>query len=333
MTKLEKKKAQMPAFNWLLTIIIGAVILFLAVYFAGRLIRTGGYKESAVLLKNLNVLLNPFASIGAVGYVESKPINMPVETMVEFSCDSEGLGKQGLRLKSKGSFGKWSEFAPEEGYYFIYDKYIYATSLKGKKFYLLSKPFALPFRIEDVIYVISQDYCFVNAPDKIKDELVGMNIPVIEFKNSKIECKEGSKKVCFTAAGAGCDISIKGVLCGEEEECESAYKYGDVRKDGKTLPFVTDALLYGAIFSDSEIYECNFERLMYRLSLLCDIYNERTAKLSGRGCDMENIESFIATLHDKSIKVDMTDASDMSELYTSAQNLADRNYYLSCKLF
>jgi len=331
-TLTRKKKAQMPEFNWLFAIIIGAVILFLAIYFAGRLIRTSGYKTSAVLLRNFDALLNPFASIGAVGESLSKTIKMPVETMVEFSCDPAELGKEGLRLRSKGSFGKWGEFAPEEGYYYIYDKYIFAAGLKGKKFYLLSKPFALPFRIEDAIYVISEDYCFVNAPTEIKDELIGMKIPAIEFKNSKIECKEGSKKVCF--GSIDCDINVKGMLCGEDEECEGAYNYGDVAyKDGEILPFVTDALLYAAIFSDGEIYECNLKRLMYRLGLLCDIYNARTAKLSGRGCNMENIDSLITMLHDKSIGVDMTDTTDMSELYTLAQDLAKKNYYLDCPLF
>ena len=335
-TLTKKKKAQMPAFNWLFAIIIGAVILFLAIYFAGRLIRTSGYKTSAVLLRNFDALLNPFASIGAAGEVLSKTINMPVETVVEFSCDPAKLGRQGLRLRSKGSFGKWNEFAPEEGYYPIYDKYIFAAGLKGKKFYLLSKPFALPFRIEDAIYVISEDYCFVNAPAEIKDELIGMKIPAIEFKESKIGCKEGSKKVCFDAA-IDCDINIKGTFCEEHEECETAYKYGVVNKDGKRLSFVTDALLYAAIFSDGEIYECNFNRLIYRLSLLCDIYDARTAKLSGRGCNMENIDSLITMLHDKSTEVieapDMTDTTDMSELYTLAQDLAEKNYYLDCPLF
>ncbi len=334
-TLTKKKKAQMPEFNWLFAIIIGAVILFLAIYFAGRLIRTSGYKTSAVLLRNFDALLNPFASIGAVGEVESKPIKMPVETMVEFSCDSTELGRQGLRLRSKGSFGKWGEFAPEEGYYYIYDKYIYAAGLKGEKFCLLSKPFALPFRVDDVIYIIAQDYCFVDAPEKIKEELQVMNksgCRFIEFKESKIGCKEGSKKVCFD--GINCDINVKGVLCGEDEECEGAYNYGDVAyKDGEILPFVTDALLYAAIFSDSKTYECNLERLMYRLGLLCDIYNARTAKLSGRGCNMENIDSLITILHDKSIEVDMIDTTDMSELYTLAQDLAKRNYYLECPLF
>lgn len=325
------KKAQMPAFNWLLTIIIGAVILFLAVYFAGKLIKTGGYKESAVLLRNLDILLNPFTSIGAIGYVESKPIKMPVETIVEFSCDAKGLGKQGLRLKSKGSFGKWSEFTEE---FYIYDKYVYATSLKGEKFCLLSKPFVLPFRIDDLIYIISQDYCFVDAPEEIKEELGGelgvlnkSGCRFIQFEDSRLECKEDSKKVCFNVV-TGCDINVKGVPCGENEECEG-YKYGDVNKDGKILPFVTDALLYAAIFSDSKTYECNFERLMYRLSLLCDIYKERVSKLNGRGCEMKNIDQLVASLQDESERI----RPDTSNLYTSAQNLADRNYYLSCPLF
>lgn len=326
---LRKKKAQMPEFNWLFAIIVGAVILFLAIYFAGKLIRTGGYKESVVLLRNLDILLNPFASLGAVGEALSKPIKMPAEAIVEFSCDSTGLGEEGLRLKSKGSFGKWSEFAPDEGYYYVYDKYVFAETLKGKNFYLLSKPFALPFRIDDLIYITAEDYCFVNAPDAIEEELSSMNIPAIEFKNSTRECKETSKTVCFETEG--CDIKVEGALCEEDEECEPVYKYGNVNKDNKILPFVTDALMYGAIFASSGIYECNFERLMNRLTLLCDIYNERVDKLSGRGCDMEDVNSLIGSLRHESTEA--REASDMSSLYALAQNLADKNYYLGCPLF
>ncbi|GAI35966.1 unnamed protein product, partial [marine sediment metagenome] len=200
---------------------------------------------------------------------------------------------------------------------------------KGKKFCLLSKPFVLPFRVDDLIYVIAQDYCFVNAPDEIKEELQVMNksgCRFIEFKSSKVECKEDSKTVCFETKG--CDINVEGVPCGEDEECEG-YKYGVVNKDGKILSFVTDSLLYAAIFSDSKTYKCNFERLMYRLSLLCDIYNERASKLMGRGCNMKDIGQLVISLGDESVEA----RPEVSELYSSAQDLADKNYYLGCPLF
>ncbi len=67
---------------------------------------------------------------------------------------------------------------------------------------------------------------------------------------------------------------------------------------------------------------------MNRLTLLCDIYNERVDKLSGRGCNMEDVNSLVGSLRHES-----TEASDMGNLYALAQNLADKNYYLDCPLF
>jgi hypothetical protein len=237
------------------------------------------------------------------------------------SCDDAGLGKQGISLKTKGAFGKWSEFTPEKS---IYDKYIFSLSQsEGKRFYVWGKSFELPFRVEDLIFIIpeKEKYCFIDAeesiPSEIKNELKALDIPNVKFGD-----EEGCTSISFRDDNA--DIYV---------DCEDNCKYGAVNKGNATLPFAS-SLIYGAIFSSPSTYKCNFNRLMKRLSLLCEIYDEKAKNL--RGCagvsDVKiSLDDFKRSID--SISMTGNKTIDIRKLYDDAEDLADDNTYASCQVF
>ena len=114
----------------------------------------------------------------------------------------------------------------------------------------------------------NKEYCFINSED-LRNRVSGHRI---FFGN----CSQNSVKVCFESA-SDCDIEVEG-LC-DDYRCDSEYDYGYVVKNNIRLYYVGD-LLYGAIFSSPEIYECNVKRLMKRLIQQALIYKDEIFLIS-----------------------------------------------------
>lgn len=330
----DSKRAQMPAFGWVFAIIIGIMILFLAGYLIGKMIRTNEYESEVEMARGFDIILNPFASIGGIGPVSmGKTVRLAQETALEFSCDDTGLGSQGLMLKTKSSFGGWGDLTEEMS---IYDKYIYSENAQGKNFYILSKSFELPFRIDELIYIVSDDYCFINAPEKMNEQFENLNMPKIKFDADDCE----GKNVCFGIDQDYCDVAVEGSECEDEFFCDNIYEHGSVKKKGErdTFYFATDAMLYAAIFSDYYTYDCNFNRLMNRLDLLCDIYKEKIGKMNPE-CNADSINNELAKLKAdvqelKELIKTGNDAGSMAEqLYSDAEMLGEANSDADCSVF
>ncbi|MFA4952954.1 MAG: hypothetical protein WC584_01920 [Candidatus Pacearchaeota archaeon] len=259
------------SFAWLFALIAGAFILFLAVYFSINLIKQGQTEQDAQTGKNIGVLLNPL-EIGFQSGI-STTFDFPVDTRIYASCSSNGnFGKQYIRVSQK-SFGKWTETnikVPFE------NKYIFAKiPAEGKKFVVFSKPFEMPFKIADLIYLIplEEKYCFKNSPESIANEVEALNKGNFFVEN----CTENMIQICFSSE-SDCDVIVNY----EERNFDEGSGY--VEKNNSRLYFDGDALMYSAIFSDKEIYECNLKRIMKRLENLALIYNDKADIVSGK-CD------------------------------------------------
>lgn len=262
---LNKKGDLNISFGWLFAIIVGAVILFLAIFGATKIIKTGQQEGQAVGAKELGILLNPLET-GFESAI-STPLSLKVETRIFNSCSTSGnFGKQGIQI-SELSFNKWPLPGVESNFE---NKYIFSNNpTEGKKFYIFSKPFEFPFKVSDLIYLTSENekYCFDNAPEDIEEEISQLN-----QANLASDCtnKQGYTKVCF---GTGnCDINVN-------------YNVGTIKKNGETLYFEEDALMYAVIFSEPEIYKCQVERLMKRTKTLAEIYLDKSLIVSQKNCE------------------------------------------------
>ena len=315
MIKTSNKKCQFE-FNWLFALIIGAVILFLAIFFASRLISTSQYQGEAELVREFDILLNPFSSVGAVGTITlAKEVSMPSAITINLSCSSDGLGKDSIRMMSKSD-----ALTPE---YAIYNKYIFGENLSGKSFYVFGMPLEMPFRIDDMIYIVSEDYCFVNPPQKIKDEISILNGSKIISVESLGQCPSDSKKVCF--GNAQCDIKV--TCDGNDAECEK----GAVSKQG-TVYFYKRSLMYAAIFSDTSLYKCNIKRLLARAESIADVYQQKGYRLA-TDCEMYGITTALTAFKTKAEILKSSLSPDIRTVATEADNLERADMAARCPVY
>ena len=134
---------------------------------------------------------------------------------------------------------------------------------------LFSKPFEFPYKVANLIYMISSDeyYCFIDAPSDIENEIENLNLENLLTE----DCSEsGYVNVCFN--GDICNINVN-------------YEAGEVEKEDGTVYFKSDALMYAGIFSDTQVYECQVKRLMKRVANLASLYIDKANLIAVSGCE------------------------------------------------
>lgn len=287
MLKQNKKGFLQISFAWLFAIIVGAFILFLAIFAVTKIITTEQTESDVKTAKQIGVLLNPLETGFEVGKTTS--LTFPIETRVYNRCGLNGVfGEQRIEISQK-NFNKWSETDLSVDFA---NKYIFSEdSPEGRKFYLFSKPFNFPFKVADLIYMTSssRNYCFslTESEEDIEDELGALGQANIFLE----DCPENSIDVCFHSGD--CDINVNML-------------YNTVSKNNEVLFFEgNDALMYAAIFSDSETYDCQLERLMKRTSQLAQIYRDKETFISNRcnsnvGAKLMQLSNLVETLTESS---------------------------------
>jgi hypothetical protein len=218
------------------------------------------------------------------------------------------------------------------------NKYIFSESpADGKKFYLFSKPFEFPFKVADLMYLTSttDKYCFINAPIDIQAEIKDLKGTTespdenLFIKTSEDNsCPEGSINICFGTRSNSCKIFVY-------RSSNSNY----VEKDGKLMYFFPsnegDALMYAAIFSEPDYYECEVGRLMNRTEELYDIYKDKSIFISQKaGCTQELNGDLISLVN---MINHFESSKDLSTIYILAEKINTENKYMSgsgeCKLW
>ena len=129
---------------------------------------------------------------------------------------------------------------------------------------------------------------------------------------SKVDDK--TIKVCFNK---NCGINVN-------------YNSKYVQKGEDKSYFEEDALMYAAIFSDKEIYECQVKRLMKRTKQLAELYKEKELLVSQKNCAGElavDLDLLIGNLENaKDYKI-INDVSDLVE------DIKNKNEYSKCALW
>ena len=322
MMNKKAKKAQMPAFAWVFSLIIGAFILFFAFFFVGRLSQTSQQYGQAVYTTSLDTLLEPFTSSLASG--QSDIIKLQKGTQLKAECyyDMKGrsFGKSILKARPPS-------MTKSQGYSFdklVYDKYIFSRELKlgNGKLFVISMPFEMPFRIADLTMLIGDNYCFVSLPYKYNQTLWELSENVsnaglkFQFPNSVDKCDDNTMKVCWT--NDDCDVKIKG-------DNPGTVKF---RHDANAYPWIGN-MVYAAMFSDADVYNCSFKRLMLKAKTLTGLYKKQAALLGSKGC----VTGLDSSLEELDGDLDNISNLDMPKLWTDAQAIDAQNRYASCKLY
>ncbi len=318
---MKNKKAFEFSFGWLFAMVVGAAILFLAIYAAVKLVGTERGVQETEAAKQLEIILTPVET----GYEEGKSIPaivFPTETRVYNNCSVTGnFGEQKIRVATSMNLGKtWQEAGEEIS---SYNKYIFSSPMvQGKELYVFSKPFEMPFKVANLLFMWTSDYCFVDPPNEIESEVTSLGLKKINVTTSdKMDsCKKGAKKVCFASEVPACDIIVKPIN-----------KY--VNKKGRIM-YYEGSLIYGAIFSEPELYECQVKRLMKRTSELALLYDEKSKIISARagGCSSE-LQADLESLALLGAQLNRTEELS-SSIYFLAEGLREKNEMItSCKLW
>src|SRR3990167_565357 len=85
------------SFAWLFALIVGAVILFLAIYTTTKVVKTEQTTIDAETAKRIGILLNPLETEFETGKTTS--IILPSETKIYNGCNNIGIfGRQLIRI-------------------------------------------------------------------------------------------------------------------------------------------------------------------------------------------------------------------------------------------
>ena len=172
-----------------------------------------------------------------------------------------------------------------------------------------------------MIFLTAEDYCFVNAPWEVVDEVAGLNIPNIETE----ECEEAGRiNVCF-GSGVDCDVVVYGSCM---SGCDSVYDEGTVVKGSDDMKYV-GSLMYGAIFSEKLIYDCNVRRLLYRAVKIAELYSEKADLMNARDCGT-NLKSDLIVWSDL---LEGAGSEDLMFLRTVADDIEKKNVRGLCRVW
>lgn len=310
---MRNKKAFEMSFATIFSIIAGIAILFLAIYAASQFFKTRQTEIDTQTAAKLAILLDPLETSLEAG--KSSLLSFSSETKIyNDRCYTYGyFGEQSIGVsasKQKPSYGKAQ-----------HNKYIFSQEIEeGKEFSVFTKPFKMPFKVSDLIIFSSKEYCFVQAPEEIEDELQELGIKNVYFTEIKSNCSKNSKKVCFSGY-SGCDIAVYG----NNYEFSSGY----VAKEGKNL-YYAGPLIYSAIFSSPSVYECNVKRLMLRLVNLGAIYRDEIKILEKQGCS-SLLDSHLSELN--SLANGLNSSRSLSLVQEKAEEIDRINEAAECGVY
>ena len=292
------KKGLEFSFGWLFALVVGATILFLAIYAAVKFIGSEQTVQETEAAKQLETILTPIEAGGEEAKAVA-PIVFPSVTRIYNICSPEGnFGEQSIRISTFLN-NKWQE----QGLPITsYDKYIFSPDLmQAKELYVFSKPFEMPFKVANLLFIWSDKYCFVNPTPEMRNEITDLNLDNINITDDLSLCPKGSKKVCNSLEYDVCNITVD-------------INAHSVTQDGRTV-YYEGSLIYGAIFSEPDVYECQLKRLMKRNSELAILYNAKSGLIAAKseGCSSD-------------LQVDLMGLANASLQFDNSQELVAVNF-------
>lgn len=313
---MKNKRGFEFSFGWLFAIIAGGVIIFLAVFAAVRLAETEKEVKNTEIGKEIGILLTPIET--SIENSKSVKIVVPSETRIYNDCSLRGnFGSQKISISTKSNIGaNWPTPGVSSTFY---NKYLFSEKIsEGKSFYLVSFAFEFPFKVADIAILIpgSESYCFIDSPNEVKEDLENLNLDIAFVEDVK-ECIPRSKKVCFSSSGCDIDVNLNSKSVKKKKE--------------KISIFYEGPLIYSAIFSSNELYECQLKRIMMRTSEISLLNLAKSEYLSGSGCNSQVIQSSLLSFSNSTRSI--SESIGLRQLQNKAEEIEQINRRLSCRLF
>lgn len=307
-------------FGWIFSIIVGAVIIFLAIYGAMRFVnteRTIQDSESALLIQTR------LASYETGLETASRPENISFasQTRITNECDTRGVyGVQKISIATRSDIGEtWQEagVAAKSNSLYVFSQ----SSMESNQLYSVVKPLNMPFKIGNIVVLWSEPQCFVNPPAIVEEEIeeLGLSQSGIEVKSSASSCKRTARVICFGPSGG--------------KECDAVVDTGQKKvTQGKSVVYYEEPLLYAAAIASPELYECQVKRMLKRGAELAELYEGKSALVAARsvqGCS----SSLQSGLQGYSSLAKNASSRDLDRIYGMALELERENKATVCPLW
>ncbi|MBU0907417.1 MAG: hypothetical protein KKD18_02470 [Nanoarchaeota archaeon] len=333
-----EKRGYELSFSWIFTIIVGAFIIFLAIYFAIRLVSTEQFSREAKEGKSIGILLTPVETQVEEG--KFAKILLRDKTVLFNKCEppatTNPFGSQNIGTSVNPPIGQRVSLLNGTMSTF-HNKYIFTSSygIQGdEEMYVLSKPLWLPFKVADLLIIWSdqEKYCFKNpVPDAIKSRLQALNLEKVRISTT---CDADEIDVCFTG-GTSCTINVDINQHKVTKVSAPPMYYLDSLEDD---PY---AMLYAAIFSDPANYECQKARILAHIRELIKLYLYKSEKIivqgSTTGCSSNSL-TYLGLL-DTLVGRVLSGTSDLNDINQYVQSDPDfKNFQTigggrGCELF
>lgn len=312
--KKDKKGYLQVSFQWIFAIIVGAIILFLAIYGVTKFMNLEQGKQDIQKARQLNALLNPTETSFESG---SKIIlETNVKTEIYNDCNDYGeFGEQKIGIKQE-NFDKTSTM---KNTVTSKNKYIFSNNpvKSDRYFYIFTKPFNFPFKIADLTYLTSKEniYCLEGdfPKERRKDLIINQSNIIVDCKD-KVLNSEQTTEVCFKNSenfgNPDCNIEVD-------------YLSKVIGKQGQEIEFYNNALMYAGIFSTPENYECQLKRLMKKTEKLAEVYIEKSNIItSSTDCGNKMKPELLAL---KDFAKNYNDSSDLKKMRPIINKLENEN--------
>lgn len=240
---LEQRKGIEMTFNWIFSIIVGAIILTFFVYFAIQNTDLFGNLSAKQVSLELD---NAFSGFQTTLVETNLEFNKPIK--LEFKCENiTGDVKENILINDKGKS-------------ILRDKIIFAPDkMEDTKFLLFTSEWKVPYKIANFIFLTSpkEQYDLENEPSDfefVSDSNVGRKI---EFNKNSAKCTTDSEKV------------IINYQIDEYNEY-----YGWICNSNGEYGFYGKAMIYAVIFSYN-FDDCLYSLMIEKLNLVSSLYGEK----------------------------------------------------------
>jgi hypothetical protein len=306
-------------FVWIFAIIAGISILLLAIYGATKIGQGIRFQSDSEVAQTIGIITDPLQAGPFEGKYSS--IEFSSNTRIDNFCTDYNFGNNEISVSTESSVGeKWTVAGVPKK---ITNKYLFSTYEEGETFYIFSKPFDLPFKVADLLFMTTKDYCFISTPEYLAEEIVNLNIPNIKVDGTQ-NCTENSIRVCFESGD--CNITVHGNC--NANYCETPYDTGYIQK-GSTINYYAGNLMYGAIITDNAAYECNVKRLLFRTSSISALLSKKGELMNVRGCNT----NLIPDLQIYSLLTQNSTVSDLENLFGISKQLDQKSKEEQCGLW
>ena len=236
------KKGVEITFNWIFVIIAGSVLLMFFIYFAWQQI--GLFNEIGIkeITNNINNEIDAFS----IGISSNKIVELPKDISFSFKC-----GEVVYKTESKDTL-----------------HLVYSNGKLKDKFNLWTNAWIFPFKIDNLYYASELNKRFII----LGDDGFAFNLPEKFQKLNSLnqDVRKDDVIVDFTKGNYNFRFKDNKVLAVDKEKSLVTF-YPENKKE----EFYSEAMIYGAMFSDYEEYTCLKKKALERLGIMSELYKKK----------------------------------------------------------